>query len=284
MKKLSIMAAVLLLTIVLGSEALAIPGESCAVFGENLTLSETDNMLSLFGTERGTAMEQTLSASEAAEYIADAPQSAVRTAAYLTAKEGGTGLSVSLSGISGSETAFIAALTAAGMTDVTVTAAAPEETAMLAVLPAVFKAYETLTCTAISPESREAAAATLREADAVAEEMDASQLEELLGAMTDFFEEISAMDDTQLDERIRSVAAEKGITLNDSQVQQLRDLVRKIQSLGGNSLTEHMQDLPDTVEKIRETGETAVQKAGSVWSRVRAFLEGIAQTLSALFS
>ena len=176
-----------------------------------------------------------------------------------------------------------AALTAAGVTDAEIVAAAPEETGALAMLPAVYKAYETLTCVALAPEAKEAAAAALREADELSGEIDASKLEELLGTMTGFFDELSALSDDELCERIRSLAAERGITLNDAQTQQLADLFRKIQSLGGSGLAERMQDLPETVEKIHETGENALSTAGTVWDSVRGFLQRVGKTLSALF-
>ena len=183
----------------------------------------------------------------------------------------------------GAETAIAAALTAAGVTDAEIVAAAPEETGALAILPAVFKAYETLTCQPLDPEAKETAAAALREADALSGELDTSKLEELLGAMTDFFDELAALSDDELRERIRSIAAEHGMTLNDAQTQQLADLFRKIQSLGGSNFAERMQDLPGTVEKIRESGESALSTAGTVWDSIRGFFQRVGKTLSAIF-
>ena len=86
-----------------------------------------------------------------------------------------------------------------------------------------------------------------------------------------------------LRERIRSIAAEHGMTLNDAQTQQLADLFRKIQSLGGSGFAERVQELPETVEKIRETGESALSTAGTIWDSVRGFLRRVGKTLSALF-
>ena len=164
-----------------------------------------------------------------------------------------------------------------------IVAAAPEETGALAILPAVFKAYETLTCQPLDPETKETAAAALREADALSGELDTSKLEELLGAMTDFFDELAALSDDELRERIRSIAAEHGMTLNDAQTQQLADLFRKIQSLGGSNFAERVQDLPETVEKIRESGENALSTAGTVWDSIRGFFRSVGKTLSAIF-
>ena len=110
-----------------------------------------------------------------------------------------------------------------------------------------------------------------------------NQLEELLGAMTDFFDELAALSDDELRERIRSIAAEHGMTLNDAQTQQLADLFRKIQSIGGSNFAERVQDLPETVEKIRESGESALSTAGTVWDSIRGFFRSVAKTLSAIF-
>lgn len=273
----------ILVLLLLSTAALAVPGDSCVVLGEELTLGETDGIFSALGVERGTAMELTLSKAEADAYFADVPDKASSVGVFVRIRSGGEGLSLSLSNITGAETAIAAALTAAGVTDAEIVAAAPEETSALAVLPAVYKAYETLTCVALDAEAKEAAAAALREADELSGEIDPSKLEELLGTMTDFFDELSALSDDELRERIRSLAAERGITLNDAQTQQLADLFRKIQSLGGSGLAERMQDLPETVEKIRETGENALSTAGTVWDSVRGFLQRVGKTLSALF-
>lgn len=280
MKKfISCILALLLLT----TAALAVPGDSCVVLGEELTLGETDGIFTALGVERGTAMELALSRLDAETYFSDVPEKAASVGVFVRIRSGGEGLSLSLSNITGAETAIAAALTAAGVTDAEIVAAAPEETGALAILPAVFKAYETLTCQPLDPEAKETAAAALREADALSGELDTSKLEELLGAMTDFFDELSALSDDELRERIRSIAAEHGMTLNDAQTQQLADLFRKIQSIGGSNFAERVQDLPETVEKIRESGESALSTAGTVWDSIRGFFRSVAKTLSAIF-
>lgn len=269
--------------LLLTTAAFAVPGDSCIVLGEELTLGETDGIFTALGVERGTAMELALSRPDAETYFSDVPEKAASVGVFVRIRSGGEGLSLSLSNITGAETAIAAALTAAGVTDAEIVAAAPEETGALAILPAVFKAYETLTCQPLDPEAKETAAAALREADALSGELDTSKLEELLGAMTDFFDELSALSDDELRERIRSIAAEHGMTLNDAQTQQLADLFRKIQSIGGSNFAERVQDLPETVEKIRESGESALSTAGTVWDSIRGFFRRVGKTLSAIF-
>lgn len=278
-KLISCILALLLLT----TAAFAVPGDSCVVLGEELTLGETDGIFTALGVERGTAMELALSRPDAETYFSDVPEKAASVGVFVRIRSGGEGLSLSLSNITGAETAIAAALTAAGVTDAEIVAAAPEETGALAILPAVFKAYETLTCQPLDPEAKETAAAALREADALSGELDTSKLEELLGAMTDFFDELAALSDDELRERIRSIAAEHGMTLNDAQTQQLANLFRKIQSIGGSNFAERVQDLPETVEKIRESGESALSTAGTVWDSIRGFFRRVAKTLSAIF-
>ena len=280
MKKL---ISCILALLLLSTAALAVPGDSCVVLGEELTLGETDGIFTALGVERGTTMELTLSRPDAETYFSDVPEKAASVGVFVRIRSVGEGLSLSLSNITGAETAVAAALTAAGVTDAEIVAAAPEETGALAVLPAVYKAYETLTCLPLDPEAKETAAAALREADALSSEIDSSKLEELLGVMTGFFDELSALSDDELRERIRSIAAEHGMTLNDAQTQQLADLFRKIQSLGGSGFAERVQELPETVEKIRESGENALSTAGMIWDSVRGFLRRVGKTLSALF-
>ena len=280
MKKL---ISCILALLLLSTAALAVPGDSCVVLGEELTLGETDGIFTALGVERGTAMELTLSRPDAETCFSDVPEKAASVGVFVRIRSGGEGLLLSLSNITGAETAITAALAAAGVTDAEIVAAAPEETGALAILPAVFKAYETLTCLPLEPEAKETAAAALREADVLSSELDTSKLEELLGSMDGFFDELAALSDDELCERIRSIAAEHGMTLNDAQTQQLADLFRKIQGLGGSNLAERVQDLPETVEKIRETGENALSTAGTVWDSVRGFLQRVGKTLSALF-
>ena len=44
-----------------------------------------------------------------------------------------------------------------------------------------------------------------------------------------------------------------------------------------------MQDLPETVERLRENGESALSAAGTVWDRVRGFFRRLGGTLTTLF-
>lgn len=120
MKKLiSCILALLLLT----TAAFAVPGDSCVVLGEELTLGETDGIFTALGVERGTAMELALSRPDAETYFSDVPEKAASVGVFVRIRSGGEGLSLSLSNITGAETAIAAALTAAGVTDAEIVAA-----------------------------------------------------------------------------------------------------------------------------------------------------------------
>ena len=269
----------------LTAAAFALPGDSCVVLGEELTLGETDSIFSALGVERGASMELTLSKEEAEPYFPDEPEAAASAGVYICIRSGGEGLSLSLTGIAGTDTAVAAALTAAGITDAEIRVAAPTETEAAAVLPAVFKAYETLTCVPIAPEVKAAAVAALTDTEAAADGVgiDTTQLEELLGDMDALFEGLSQLDDAQLCERVRQLAGERGLSLNESQTRQLAGLFRKIQNLRFRGLAEYVSELPGTVEKIRDTGESALSAAGTAWDSVSGFFRRVGEALSALF-
>ena len=112
-KLISCILALLLLT----TAAFAVPGDSCVVLGEELTLGETDGIFTALGVERGTAMELALSRPDAETYFSDVPEKAASVGVFVRIRSGGEGLSLSLSNITGAETAIAAALTAAGVTD-----------------------------------------------------------------------------------------------------------------------------------------------------------------------
>ena len=110
MKKLIFCILALLL---LTTAAFAVPGDSCVVLGEELTLGETDGIFTALGVERGTAMELPLSRPDAETYFSDVPEKAASVGVFVRIRSGGEGLSLSLSNITGAETAIAAALTAA---------------------------------------------------------------------------------------------------------------------------------------------------------------------------
>ena len=114
MKKL---ISCILALLLLSTAALAVPGDSCVVLGEELTLGETDGIFAALGVERGAAMELTVSKAEAEACFAGAPETAASVGVFVRIRSAGEGLSLSLSNITGAETAVAAALTAAGVTD-----------------------------------------------------------------------------------------------------------------------------------------------------------------------
>ena len=104
-KLISCILALLLLT----TAAFAVPGDSCVVLGEELTLGETDGIFTALGVERGTAMELALSRPDAETYFSNVPEKAASVGVFVRIRSGGEGLSLSLSNITGAETAIAAA-------------------------------------------------------------------------------------------------------------------------------------------------------------------------------
>lgn len=91
MKKLIFCILALLL---LTTAAFAVPGDSCVVLGEELTLGETDGIFTALGVERGTAIELALSRPDAETYFSDVPEKAASVGVFVRIRSGGEGLSL----------------------------------------------------------------------------------------------------------------------------------------------------------------------------------------------
>ena len=96
----------------------------------------------------------------------------------------------------------------------------------------------------------------------------------------------SEMSDQELDARIRELAAERGVKLNDTQVQMLMDLCRRAEKLSDIPVTEKIDEIKDSVEKIEEFSEKTEEIKDSVASfgeKVKHFFASARDFFAGLF-
>lgn len=116
-------------------------------------------------------------------------------------------------------------------------------------------------------------------AEDLVDEIGESDTEKLVDALKTLLDTTRSMTDEELAGEIRSMAAELGIPLNDIQTEMLLDLYRQFEALGESEIAQKIEDMKNTVEKLRELAEKAretkevvdeyAQKAGGFLSKLK---------------
>lgn len=264
------------------------PGESRVVIGEDLTLEEITRVYRDFQLERGTVRELTVSNEEEHALFGDALDTSVIgsvacSCIYLRVLPEGSGCTVERHNISWcTEEMYRSALRTAGIEDVAVVITAPFEVSGTAALTGILKAYEDMTGTQIPEDAKAVSVRELLLTGELAEQLgsyDASlMVESLKGAL----EYTSSLSDAALSERIREVAEEYHIHLNDSQVRQLLTLCRQLEKLDDLQLEEKVKEVKQTVEQLQDMRQKAaeLQEKAKGW---RARLEEMGRDAKAAY-
>ena len=239
------------------------PGDVRVVIGEDLTEGEIARVYGDFQLERGTVRELKVSNEEEYALLGNALDASVIgfvacSCVYLRLLPEGSGCTVERHHISWcTEEMYKSALRTAGIADVAVIVSAPFEVSGTAGLVGIYKAYEDLTGTSLSPDAKSVSVEELLLTGELAEEIgsfDASlMVETLKGAL----EYTASLSDEELADRIRRVAGEYSVKLNDTQVEQLALLVRRLEKLDELRLREKVDEVKETVEHLREMKDKA---------------------------
>lgn len=114
----------------------------------------------------------------------------------------------------------------------------------------------------------------------LADQVGQSDTERLMDALKDLLATTRAMSDEELSETIRAKAGDMGIPLNDTQVGMLLDLYRQFEALSESELAQKIEDMKNTVRKLRDLAEKAketketvdeyAEKAGNLLTRLKA--------------
>jgi uncharacterized protein YpuA (DUF1002 family) len=289
-----------LLSLLLTSCLLAVPALAaeeapaliCTVIGEDLTNAQTREAYSVFGLTRGDVPELSMSNAEERQLLSgivpdELIGSKACTCVSLRLLPEGSGVRVSAAGLSWcSAEACRAALETAGITDAEFIAAAPEPASGAGFLPAAYKAWEYLTGRTLDEDARQAGLQELAAAEELAGEMGAADAVSLTEKIRSALSATAEMSDEELSAGIRELAAERGVKLNDTQVQMLMDLCRRVEKLSDNSLTEKIDDLKDAAEKIEEFNqkkEELKETASTFGEKVKRFFSSAADFFSSLF-
>jgi len=113
----------------------------------------------------------------------------------------------------------------------------------------------------------------------LADQIGESDTEQLVDALKTLLDTTRAMTDEELAGEIRSMAGDLGIPLNDTQTKMLLDLYRQFEALSESEIAQKIEDMKNTVEKLRDLAEKAketkevvdeyAQKAGGFLTKLK---------------
>lgn len=245
--------------------------------GADLDSGQQQQMLDLFGVDRDTTTVIEVTNAEERRYLeGSVPDAQLGTraisSAYVHVKDDGSGIKVQTKHITYvTARTYANALTTAGVTDADVYAAAPFDVSGTAALTGVFKAFEEATGEPIPEASKEVATQELVDTAAVGEQVgNADAIAQLVEQVKLEIVKQGLKDPAAIREVVVRIAAELKITLTDTQIDQLVQMLVQVQSLNLD-LGKLQQQMKDFQDKIGLTNE----QAQGIWQSLKSFFTNI---------
>ncbi len=265
--------------------------------GADLSADQRSTVLSLFGlTEEDLVNYDVITVTNAQEHqYLDAyiPSSTIGTHAYSSVvvweADKGSGITVTTKNINYCTSGMYAnALATAGITDANVIVAAPFEISGTAALIGAIEAYAVMTGTTIDTDIIDGAIDEIVTTGAIEESSgESEEIEGIIAYLKDNMDVIEDLSDSELDEEIRNVAAEFNVSLSDSEVEQIRNLIRKLGNLNldWGSIGAQAEKLFDRLENSgfdlsnlgfdSESTNVVIRAARTVVSTITGFFQRI---------
>lgn len=262
-------------------------GETTKVvtLGANLSVSQQDEMLDIFGVSRADPDIKLLKVTnqEERKYLEGlAPEKQIGTRAiscvYVRILSSGEGVDVEIHNITWvTEQAYANALVTAGVKDARVVAAAPFPVSGTAALTGLFKAYEEAEGEEIPEEAKKVATEELVTTGELGEET--GQKEKVSQLIQKVKEEVlskNLTDPEDIRETIKRIAEEVGIKLSEAQIDKIVALMQKI-----GKLDIDVNQLKKQLSKWSKFFQS--EKAQSVWEQIKNFFTNLFEQIESWF-
>lgn len=259
--------------------------EARAVIGADLSDGQINEVYKMFGIEKGSVDQLTVTNDEEREYLAGVvSDSTIGTKSiscvYIQLLDEGEGLEISTENINWCTTAIYEnALVTAGIYDAKVKIAAPFAVSGTAALTGIYKAYEDMTGKALSDDAKQTAVEELVITSEIADDIGSADATEVVNELKKMLNETASMTDDELRQEIINIADQCNVTLTDDQISQLISLVRSLEKLDADVLISKVESIQNTVKKLSEMGD----KAGGFFASVKNFFVSIGNWFSNLF-
>lgn len=259
-------------------------GEARAVIGANLTEEQIAAVYENFGIERGDVTELRVTNADERKYLEGyVDESIIGTnsisCVYIEVLKEGEGLEVTTSNINWcTSQMYVSALATAGITDAKIIVAAPFEVSGTAALTGVYLAYEDITGEELDETAKLVSTQELTLTAELAEQIGSYDSVEIVNELKLLLAETKNMTDEELRAEIVSIASDLGVTLTDTQINQLISLCRSLEKLDPDQLKEKVESVQNTIAKLGQAKEKVavfIEGVKNVWNSVVNFFKNL---------
>ena len=271
----------------------AAPGEKRAVIGANLTAEQVAAVYELFGVNRGSVTELSVTNAEEREYLEGLVESSLIgtnsiSCIYVEILPAGEGLQIETHNLTWcTEEMFVNALVTAGIDDAKIIVAAPFAVSGTAALTGIYKAYEDITGEKMDDAIKLISTRELVITSELADEIGSYNSIEIVNELKLILDETKNMTDEELAATIREIADEYNVPLVDSQIDQLITLCRSFEKMNSDELKEKVEQVQNTVKKIAEAQEKVsgiAQKIAEVSEKVKTVVETVTEFVNSIIA
>ena len=259
-------------------------GEARAVIGANLTEEQIADVYANFGIARGDVTELRVTNADERKYLEGyVDESIIGTnsisCVYIEVLEEGDGLDVTTSNINWcTSQMYVSALATAGITDAKIIVAAPFEVSGTAALTGVYLAYEDITGQELDETAKLVSTQELTLTAELAEQIGSYDSVEIVNELKLLLGETKNMTDDELRAEIISIASDLGVTLTDTQIDQLISLCRSLEKLDPEQLKEKVESVQNTIAMLGQAKEKVtsfIESVKNVWNSVVDFFKNL---------
>ena len=286
MKMKKLISALLAVCLLEGAvPALAVDaGEARAVIGANLTDEQIADVYKNFGISRGDVTELRVTNADERKYLSGYVDDSVIgtnsiSCVYIEVLDEGEGLDVTTSNINWcTSQMYVSALATAGITDAKIIVAAPFEVSGTAALTGVYMAYEDITGEKLDETAKLVSTQELTLTAELADKIGSYDSVEIVNELKLLLGETRNMTDEQLRAEIVSIASDLGVTLTDTQINQLISLCRSLEKLNPDELKAKVESVQNTIAKLGQAKETVsnfLTGVKNVWNSIVDFFKNI---------
>lgn len=286
MKMKKLISALLAVCLLAGAvPALAVDaGEARAVIGANLTDEQIADVYKNFGISRGDVTELRVTNADESKYLSGYVDDSVIgtnsiSCVYIEVLDEGEGLDVTTSNINWcTSQMYVSALATAGITDAKIIVAAPFEVSGTAALTGVYMAYEDITGEELDETAKLVSTQELTLTAELADKIGSYDSVEIVNELKLLLGETRNMTDEQLRAEIVSIASDLGVTLTDTQINQLISLCRSLEKLNPDELKAKVESVQNTIAKLGQAKETVSNfliGVKNVWNSIVDFFKNI---------